>query len=233
MPSSATSSLKSMLQLHDPIDPTAQLHGTPIVLAAFNGPEEFLSAYGNDGPAGELLLVTRARPARADLVLEITWPGLPNAVFLRARATKRRMGLVARLHPDEAATRDFLLRVARSGALELHRRRHRRYCVRFPLGWRRFGSTTMLDGIAHDLSAGGMLVTTTATPPPVAEGVALRLRTTALDLVVTGTVRHGRARKDDFAFGVQFASRGSGEQQGLRRLLRAFAARGVVILDDE
>jgi hypothetical protein len=233
MPSSATSSLKSMLQLHDPIDPTARLTGTPIVVAAFNGADEFLAAYSDDGPAGEVALVTRARPrGRGDLVLEIVWPELPNAVFVRAHVTKKRVGLVARLHPDEAATRDFLLRVAHGGALELHRRNHRRYCVRFALGWRRFGSTTMVDGVAHDLSAGGILVTTTATPPPVGEAVGLRLRTTGLDLVVTGVVRHRRARNDDFAFGVQFKSRGSGEQQGLRRLLRAFAARGVVILDE-
>jgi hypothetical protein len=48
--------------------------------------------------------------------------------------------------------------------------------------------------------------------------------------VVTGEVRHSRARKQDSAFGVQFRYRSSGEQKRLRRLLRAFAARGVVIL---
>jgi hypothetical protein len=179
-----------------------------------------------------LALVTRARPrTRAELVLEIVWPALPNPVFVRANLARRRLGVVARLHPDEAATRDFLVRVARNGALELHRRRHRRYCVRFAVGWRRFGSTSMLDGIASDLSASGILVSTSATPPPVGEGVALRLRTVGRDLVVTGVVRHRRPRSDGFAFGVQFASRAGGEQQGLRRLLRAFAARGVVILD--
>jgi len=53
----------------------------------------------------------------------------------------------------------------------------------------------------------------------------------AQDLVVTGQVRHVRRRSGDTVFGVQFEYRSSGEQRDLRRLLRAFAARGVVILD--
>jgi hypothetical protein len=73
-------------------------------------------------------------------------------------------------------------------------------------------------------------VTTRAKAPPVGEQVALRLRTAGQDLVVTGEVRHSRARKSDSAFGVQFLHRSSGEQRRLRRLLRVFAGRGVVII---
>jgi hypothetical protein len=226
---SATSSLKSLLQLHDPVDPTARLVGAPIVRASFESGAEFLDHYRDDGPAGEVALPTRARH-NDQLVLEIMWPGLPNTVFVRAQASPTRLGLLARLHREEARTRDFLVRAAHGGALELHQRRHHRFCVRFPLGWRGFGSTTMRDGTAWELSAGGILVTTSA-PPPIGEGVALRLRIPGLDLVVTGTVRHHHERQDHFAFGAQFAARGTGEQHELRRLLRAFNARGVVILD--
>ncbi|HWE28816.1 MAG TPA: hypothetical protein VHB97_12485, partial [Polyangia bacterium] len=60
---------------------------------------------------------------------------------------------------------------------------------------------------------------------------AIRLRTPQQDLVVTGEVRHSRARKSDSAFGVQFVYRSTGEQRRLRALIRAFAARGVVILE--
>jgi hypothetical protein len=53
----------------------------------------------------------------------------------------------------------------------------------------------------------------------------------AQDLVLTGRVMHARARAQGTAFGVQFEYRSSAEQRDLRRLLRVFAARGVVILD--
>lgn len=230
--SSVSSSLKARIQLQDPVEPADYLEGTPIVLAAFASGAEFLAHYSDDGPAGELALVTRARPrTRAELVLEIVWPALPNPVFVRANVARRRLGVVARLHPDETAARDFLVQMAAGDDVPYHLRRHRRYCVRLPLAWRAFGSTTMLDGRAHDLSAGGVLVTTRVPAPPVGEHVALRLGTAGQDLVVTGVVRHTRARSSDWAFGVQFEYRSSGEQRRLRRLLRAFAARGVVILD--
>lgn len=229
---SASSSLKARIQLQDPIDPADRLEGTPIVIASFASGADFLAHYSDDGPAGELALVTRARPrARAELVMEVTWPGLPNPVFVRARVSRRRLGVVARLHPDETRARDFLLRMAAGDSVSYHLRRHRRYCVRLPLGWRVFGSMTMIDGMANDLSAGGVLITTALKAPAAGEEVALRLRTAGQDLVVTGEVRHSRARSDDWAFGVQFVYRSSGEQRRLRRLLRAFAARGVVILD--
>jgi PilZ domain len=230
--SSASSSLKGRISLQDPIDPAERLEGTPIVLAAFTSGAEFLAHYSDDGPAGEIALVTRARPrTRAELVLQIDWPGLPNPVFVRARVSRRRLGVVARLHEDETAARDFLVCLAAGDNISYHLRRHRRYCVRLPLGWRTFGAITRVDGLAADLSAGGVLVTSHAAAPPVGEKVALRLHTPMQDLVVTGVVKHARARKNDCAFGVQFLYRSTGEQRRLRGLLRAFAARGVVILE--
>ncbi len=230
--SSASSSLKGRISLQDPIDPADRLEGTPIIVASFASGAEFLDHYSDDGPAGELALVTRARPrTRAELVIEVQWPGLPNPVFVRARVSRRRLGVVARLHPDETAARDFLVHLARGDALHYHLRRHRRYCVRLPLSWRPFGSVTMIEGLAADLSAGGLLITTRSAAPPVGEHVAIRLRTPQQDLVVTGEVRHSRARKHDSAFGLQFLYRSTGEQRRLRGLLRAFAARGVVILE--
>jgi hypothetical protein len=230
--SSASSSIKGHISLQDPIDPAERLEGTPIVVASFSSGAEFLAHYSDDGPAGELALVTRARPrARAELVIQIEWPGLPNPIFVRARVSRRRLGVVARLHEDETAARDFLLRMARGDALHYHLRKQRRYCVRLPLAWRAFGATTMIDGVAADLSTGGVLVTTRAPPPPVGEQVALRLHTPQQDLVVTGEVRHCRVRKSDSAFGVRFLYRSTGEQRRLRGLLRAFGARGVVILE--
>jgi hypothetical protein len=156
---------------------------------------------------------------------------LPNPVFVRANVSRRRLGVVARLHEDEQRARAFLVRMAQGDAVYYHLRRHRRYCVRLPLSWRPFGSLTMRDGVGCDLSAGGIFVVTREPPPPAGEQVALRLRTPQQDLVVTGEVRHSRVRSTDSCFGVQFLYRSTGEQRRLRRLLRAFAARGVVILD--
>jgi hypothetical protein len=224
--------LRPRISLQDPIEPTDYLHGTPIVCATFGSAEEFLLAYSDEGTSGELALVTRARPrARAELVVEVSFPGLPNPVFMRARVSRRRLGIVAKLHPDEQKARDFLLRVARGESVQYFERSHRRYCVRLPLGWRAFGAIYMTDGSAEDLSTGGVLVATRATTPAVGEQVALRLRTAGQDLVVTGVVRHCRVRSYDSVFGVQFECRSSGEQRRLRRLLRFFAARGVVILE--
>lgn len=230
--SSVSSSLRARVQLQDPIDPADRIDGTPIVVASFESGAEFLAHYTDDGEAGELALVTRARPrTRAEVVVEVKWPSLPNRVYVRALVARRRLGLVARLHRDERRARDFLVRMAAGDSVHYHLRAHRRYCVRLPLGWRTFGSTTMLDGMAMDLSAGGLLIATAARAPAVGEQVAVRLHTAGQDLVVTGDVRHARPRSDDSAFGVEFVYRSSGEQRRLRSLLRAFAARGVVILE--
>jgi hypothetical protein len=52
------------------------------------------------------------------------------------------------------------------------------------------------------------------------------------ELVLTGEVRHTRARAGDrSAFGIELKYRSSAQQRTLRSLLRAFAGRGVVLVD--
>jgi hypothetical protein len=222
------------VRIHDPVDDAAELDGTPILLVSFDSGAEFLDALGPGGPAGELILDTRARPpAHGEVVVEIDWPGLPNPAFVRAQARRRinRPGLIARLHPDERLARDYLVAVASGGPVECHRRFTDRYAVHLPLNWRAFGTLAATQGWAHDLSSGGALVETDAEPPPLGEQVVLRLVPSAgHDLVVTGIMRHREPRGAHWWFGVQFACRASGEQRRLRHLLRVFAARGVVIL---
>jgi hypothetical protein len=233
--SSSTSSLpRRRITLQEPVDP-AELRGTPILSCVFPDGRAFLDAFAPDhGPAGELAVVTRAQlPSRTEVVLEILWPALPNRVYVRAHVWRRRLGLMARFHPDEQQARDFLVRVAHGLPAEFHKRAHRRYCVRLPVTWRVFGQSDLVPGLAEDLSAGGVLIATEAKAPPIGEHVGLRLIAQAAmqDLVVTGQVRHARKREKGCAFGVRFEYRSSGEQRDLRRLLRVFAARGVVILD--
>jgi hypothetical protein len=166
------------------------------------------------------------------VVLEVNWPGLPNRVYLRAHVSRRRLGFIARIHRDDATARDFLVQMAAGERVHYHLRRHRRYCVRLIVVWRPFGSGETRGGIVEDVSAGGMLISSPYAPPPIGEKVSLRVRAEAAgqDLIITGVVRHTRRRSIDEAFGVEFAYRSSGEQRRLRRLLRVFAATGVVLI---
>jgi hypothetical protein len=229
---SSSSSSASGFRLQEPADPTDLRDVTPILTATFYDGEDFLHAFHVH--EGTLAILTRAQPhAGSWAVVEIDWRGLPNPVFLRARLYPRRFGVLARLHPDEKSSVSFLVEMARGSQPDYHLRAHRRYSVRLPAWWRRFGSTERQPGIAEDLSTGGMLLATLAPPPPVGErvGVRLLIPSAQQDLVITGTVTHARARLRDSAFGMHFALRGSGEQRTLRRILRAFAARGVVTLE--
>jgi hypothetical protein len=228
-----SSSLRARITLMDPVDPAQTLRGTPILAAAFTNGRAFLDAYSPSHVAGELVVATRARPkSGTEVVVEVNWPGLPNHVYLRARVHRKRSRLVARLHPDDVSARDFLLRIAKGEPVKYHLRRHHRYYVRLMLLWRAFGSADAKGGIAEDVSAGGMLISSPYPSPPVGERVALRVRVEAAgqDLIITGIVRHARKRTIDEVFGVEFEHRSSGEQRRLRRLLRVFSGTGVVLL---
>ena len=227
--SSSVSSARGF-RLQDPADPTDLRGVTPILTATFYDGEDFLHAFHQHS----LAIVTRAAPRSGSwAVVEIDWRGLPNPVFVRARLYPRRFGVLARLHPDEKPAAEFLVEMARGQHPHYHLRTHRRYCVRLPAWWRRFGSSDRQPAIAEDLSTGGMLIATLSPPPPVGErvGVRLLIPSAQQDLVITGTVAHARSRSRDSAFGLQFALRSSGEQRILRRILRVFAARGVVTLE--
>jgi hypothetical protein len=203
--------------------------GTPIVAAPFHSAEDFLFAYDDVPPAGELAVVTRAKPASgSDVVLEIEWPGLPNSVFLRAKVTRRPLGLLARLHSDGVPTRDFLLRIARDARLPCHPRQHRRYAVHLPLVWRRFGEYDFAEGVAEDLSLGGIQIATASPAPRPGERISLRIAGQGdQDFIVSGAVRHARSRTGDHCFGAEFIGTSSGEVRRLRHLIRSYAARGL------
>ncbi len=223
------------IRFRDPVDP-AELEGcVPILPLVYATGMQFVDSYVEGrGEAGELLVATRADPPPGtELVAEVRWQGLPNRVYLRAYANGRRGdALVLRLHPDEATKRDFLINVACGTARRPSTRRHRRYCVRIPLEWRRFGTRVMANGLAEDLSAGGMMMITADTSVVVGDTLVVRIRGKA-DLVLTGTVQHltRRATAGEVALGVQFDNRGSDQQRTLRRILRTYSARGVMVVD--
>ena len=227
-----------VVRLVEPVSPSELAQGVPIIVAAFETGGAFLDAFAQSrGPAGELAVRTRASPPPGTpMVLEITWHGLPNRVFARAIALRRWLGghLVLQLDPDEREKRDYLLAVARGDKLDTCTRAHRRFVVRLPLLWRRFGDTQLYEGTAEDLSAGGLLVCAPGLAPSPNDRVAVRIRAEAAyqELVLTGEIRHTRPRANDrCAFGVELKYRSSAQQRTLRSLLRAFAGRGVVLVD--
>src|SRR5262245_5939658 len=116
-------------RLQEPIDPNELRNATPILSASFEHAAEFLLAFSERGRAGELALVTKASlPSGTSVVVEVSWPGLPNPVFVRATAHQRRFGLLAVLHPDETSACRFLVRVAHGEPVNYHLRAHRRFC---------------------------------------------------------------------------------------------------------
>jgi hypothetical protein len=235
----SVSSVDAPVRIAEPVSPgDLEIPGTPILVAAFESPREFLEAFAaGRGPAGELAVRTRASPTPGThVIVEITWPGLPNRVFARAFALRRWLGghLILGFEEDETAKRDYLVRVAGGDLAGVSCRVHRRFLVRLPLTWRRFGEPTMHDGIAEDLSSGGLLIVSAQPAPPAGERVAMRVRAEAAyqEIVLTGEVRHGHMRADGrHAFGVGLKYRSNSQQRTLRALLRTFAARGLVIVD--
>lgn len=214
----------------------ADLEGAvPILGVAFDDGMSFVDALVEGrGPAGELLVDTRARPPRGtELIAEIRWPALPNRVYLRAVAHGRtRDGmLILRIDPDEEIKRDFLVHAA-CGTMHLtHRRRYRRYCVRLPLEWRRFGTRVMRNGLAEDISSGGMLIVTADNDAAVGDEIVIRIQGKA-DLVLTGRAQHVQRRTGvgEMAVGVKFDYRDSGQARTLRQILRTCSARGVMLV---
>ncbi len=219
-------------------DPTqlADLDGAvPILVVAFDQGISFVDALAEGrGPGGELLVDTRARPPNGtELIAEIRWPGLPNRVYLRVVASGRTDDgmLILRIDPDEAIKRDFLVHAACGTASFPHQRRFRRYCVRLPLEWRRFGTRVMCNGLAEDISSGGMLIVTADNDAAVGDEIVIRIEG-KVDLVLTGTAQHVHRRRalGEMAIGVQFEYRGTGQARTLRQILRTCSARGVMFV---
>jgi PilZ domain len=234
--SNGSSSIKARIKLQEPVRADFA-RAVPIIVAAFANGDAFLAAMSSRGPAGELVVRTRYAPAAGTpVVLEVTWSGLPNRVLVRATAVRRWFAgsLILQFGPEEASKRDYLMAMARGTPSGDHRRRHRRFCVRLPLTWRRFGDAAQMSGVAIDVSAGGMLVAAGDCIVAPNDRVAVRLRAEDgfLDLVLTGAVLHvRRGAIGEVAFGVRFEYRSSAEQRGLRAVLRAMSSQGVVLVD--
>ena len=206
------------------------------MVAAFATGARFLRAVTRDLAGMGLAIPTRAAlHVGSDVVLEIMWPELPNRVYVHGTVRARRADgcLVIGADAGESHKIRFLINAAGGAPMSIHLRKQPRYCVRLPIQWRPFGSHRMRPGVAEDLSIGGMLIVTSIDTVAVGERIVVRLvaDTSGLELVVTGLVRHvterGSGRR---AIGLMFELRASGELRELRRLLRVFGDKGLVLI---
>ena len=211
-------------------------------VASFSVGAEFLEHYsGRRRPPASWRWSRARRPRGARRAGASRSPGrgLPNPVFVRATrvAPPARAGRAAA--PDE--TRGARLPACTWRAATrctCHLRRHRRYCVRLPLSWRPFGG--MRDGRRRHrrrpLDRGACSSPRAQQAPPVGRaGGPARPGGTPRGriFVVTGVVRHAgpRTARATARSACSSSIARPASSDGCGGLLRAFAARGVVILD--
>lgn len=210
-----------------------------LLTCAFASPTEFLDCYSVESAEGVLYCRTRSVLAVGqELVIEVSFPGLPNRALMRGAVSALRQGRGAwiRLNAGDAHSRDFLLRLAR-GELqpgEPVERGHRRIPVALPVTCRieeiDDPPTERLLGLTHDVGGGGAWVQAEE-PPQVGTRVSIVLgpmavagETFRLDGRVAWIRRDARAH----GFGVRFDPKGSRDAPRLRAMLRRACESGWV-----
>jgi Tfp pilus assembly protein PilZ len=193
-----------------------------LVTAVFASADEFIAAY-HPADGGTLSTRTRTDGTIGERVLlEVTFPGLPNRALLRADVVGIAFehGLRFAIAPDDATTRDFLVGVAR-GEIRIETTTHRDH-TRFPAA---LVATWCIDdgpvtsSQLEDLSAGGAFIRTDLVPA-INAVVAITITTPSGDPVVaSGHVAWTRHGKDP-GFGIDFGPLVGDDGRRLRALLR-------------
>jgi Tfp pilus assembly protein PilZ len=203
-----------------------------LVTLAYASKDEFLTAYH---PADGGSLSTRTRTDGSigeDLLLEISFPGLPNRALVRAQVMGIAFehGLRFAFDAADATTRDFLLQVARGEvAVAPVHRDHTRFPAALHAAWKLAGGAPTVT-MVEDLSAGGAFVRTDH-PPGVAAEVELSITTPdGGDLVFAGTVAWLRQGKNP-GFGVEFGDLPAETGRKLRAMLRHASESAQVSLE--
>jgi hypothetical protein len=202
-----------------------------LITVAFPSAAAFLAAYDEnsifartrtDGGPGEVVLV------------EISFPGLPNRPLVRATVSDRRReedGLCLTFSDDDSSTRDFLVGLAR-GELRVEstvQRDHKRFPAALPVEYRVADSAEVRYSLLDDLGAGGCFVRAVSTPP-VGARVVVCIRTPDGDeLRLDGVVAWVRSQPVH-GFGVDFERTPGDAQRRLRMLLRQAQETGEIDL---
>ena len=202
-----------------------------LLTCVFASPTEFLECYSVEAAEGVLYCRTRSPLAVGEeLVVEVSFPGLPNRTLMRGTvaAVRRGRGAWIRLHAGDAHTRDFLLGLARGELApgDQVERGHRRIPVSLPVTCHieeiDDPPTERLLGTTHDVGGGGAWVQS-AEPPAVGTRVSLVLGPMAAageTFRLDGRVAWIRRDAGPTGFGVRFDSRQSRDAPRLRAMLR-------------
>src|SRR2546427_10860536 len=141
-----------------------------LVQVRFATREAFLKDYLRESTQGGVFFATEEPYEVGEAVLvEISFPEIPEGVFIPGRIAWRRLptrwrstlapGIGIEFAPGEAPKREFLVDFA-SGALDLVRKRQRRLPVRFPVEFTLVGGATRTRADARDLARGGLFLST-------------------------------------------------------------------------
>ncbi|HVV87564.1 MAG TPA: PilZ domain-containing protein [Kofleriaceae bacterium] len=206
-----------------------------LVTLAYETADEFLASYAErDG--GTISVKTRTDGTIGEKILvEISFPGLPNRALLRATVASITFEQGLRLTIDEAdaSTRDFMLSIARGdNVLIAAHRDHARFPTTLHARWSLAGAkgSAADTTIVEDISAGGAFVQT-ATPPDVGATVELTIAVPVGPMLETSGhvawVRHGKSP----GFGVDFDALVGDSGRRLRALLRHASATAEVELE--
>lgn len=202
-----------------------------LVTLAFATADDFLAAY-HPADGGSLSTRTRTDGAIGERVLlEVSFPGLPNRALLRADVSgiANEHGLRFTVAADDASTLAFAVGVA-NGDVRVETAVHRGH-ARFPAAlaatWRVGGD--VLPTTVEDLSAGGAFLRTDQ-PPPLGAEVAVTIRPPEGEpLALIGHVawiRQGTLP----GFGVDFVPAVGDDGRRLRALLRHASEKAEVDL---
>jgi Tfp pilus assembly protein PilZ len=205
-----------------------------ILLARFNSGKEFLKHFDPAFQWGGLMVPTRAVAATDEtLVVEVSFPELPNHVLLRARAVDRdedKGCLVVKFHQTEEQKKEFLLECASGHVRTVRQRKHRRFPVRLRVAFGIQGGQSQVEAYTEDLSTGGIFL---RTPMTLSVRTPVTLTVEPGDgsppIEVNGYVAWVRHHPPTAGFGVSWDERTGNEMKRLRKLMRDLKARGKLV----
>lgn len=206
-----------------------------LVTVAFVSGEEFLAHYSDAYPHGAVFCRTRAKLSlREQVLVEISFPQLPNRALLRGSAVSLREshGAWIRFEEHDRATAEFVVRCARGQLLpETIERSHRRFPAALPVNCRIDEADAHSENLVsqtHDLGAGGTFIHSRQ-PPPVGTRVSLTIgpdEATGERFTIDGRVAWIRRDQAAHGFGVRFDLKGDHDTSRLRVILRRAAETG-------
>jgi Tfp pilus assembly protein PilZ len=206
-----------------------------LVTLAYATTDEFLASF-DERDGGTMSVKTRTDGTIGErLLVEVSFPGLPNRALVRATVTSLTFehGLRFVIDEADASTRDFLLSIARGDNVIVGaHRENERFPTALRAHWSRVGESHQRQEttVVEDLSAGGAFVLT-ANPPEVGAEVDVTIAVpVGPALEASGTVawvRHGKAP----GFGLDFETLVGDSGRRLRALLRRASATAAVELE--